>query len=77
VSDAYQDRLGRKMQVLTVGDRNVPVVTMGWNAERFQGRNLALRLVALGYDEVSWYRGGTEAWEVAELPETDLVVQDW
>jgi adenylate cyclase len=77
VSDAYQDRLGRKMQVLTVGDRNVPVVTMGWNAERFQGRNLALRLVALGYAEVYWYRGGTEAWEVAELPETDLVVQDW
>ena len=65
------------MQQLTGGDRNVPVVTMGWNAERFQGRNLALRLAALGYTEVYWYRGGTEAWEVAGLPETDLVMQDW
>ena len=77
VSDKYQERLGRKMQQLTRGDRNVPVVTMGWNAERFQGRNLALRLVALGYTEVYWYRGGTEAWEVAGLPETELALQDW
>ncbi len=52
----------------------MPVVAMGWNAERYQGRNLALRLVALGYTEVYWYRGGREAWEVAGLPETELVV---
>ena len=43
----------------------MPIVTMGFNAERFQGRNLALRLVALGYTNVYWYRGGREAWEVA------------
>jgi TolB-like protein/DNA-binding winged helix-turn-helix (wHTH) protein/tetratricopeptide (TPR) repeat protein len=77
VFDGFQDRLGRKMQQLTQGDRKVPVVTMGWNAERFQGRNLALRLVALGYTDVYWYRGGREAWEVAGLPETQLDVQDW
>ena len=77
LSDEFQDRLSRKMQQLTGGDRNMPVVTLGWNAERFQGRNLALRLVALGYTEVHWYRGGTEAWEVAGLPEAELVVQDW
>ena len=64
MSDEYQERLGRKMQQLTGGDRSVPVVAMGWNAERFQGRNLALRLVALGYTDVYWYRGGREAWEV-------------
>ena len=77
VSDKYQERLGRKMQQLTRGDRSVPVVTMGWNAERFQGRNLALRLVALGFSEVYWYCGGTEAWEVAGLPESELALQDW
>ena len=65
------------MQQLTGGDRNVPVVAMGSNAERFQGRNLALRLVALGYAEVYWYRGGREAWEVAGLPVTELMTQDW
>jgi rhodanese-related sulfurtransferase len=41
------------------------------------GRNLALRLVALGYTEVYWYRGGREAWQVAGLPDGDPVVHDW
>jgi adenylate cyclase len=76
-SDQFQDRLGRKMVQLTNRDHSVPVVTVGWNAERFQGRNLALRLVALGYTEVYWYRGGREAWEVASLPETAVDTQDW
>jgi adenylate cyclase len=76
-SDLFQARLGRKMQELTHGDRSMPVVTMAWNADRFSGRNLALRLVALGYTNVIWYRGGREAWEVADLPETEVVVQEW
>jgi TolB-like protein/DNA-binding winged helix-turn-helix (wHTH) protein len=77
VSDSVQDRLRQKMQHLTRGDPTVPVVAMGQNAESFQGRNLALRLVALGYTEVYWYRGGREAWEAAGLPQAELVTQDW
>jgi hypothetical protein len=77
VSDEFQDRLGRKLRQLTHGDQTTPVVAMGWNAERYQGRNLGLRLLALGYSEVYWYRGGREAWETAGLPETDLLMQDW
>jgi tetratricopeptide (TPR) repeat protein len=77
VTDEYQERLGKKLQQLTHGDHSMPVVTVGWNAERYQGGNLALRLVALGYNQVYWYRGGREAWEAAGLPQTDLVVQDW
>jgi adenylate cyclase len=76
-SDPFQARLDRRMQELTHGDRSMPVVTMAWNADRFSGRNLALRLVALGYTNVIWYRGGREAWEVAGLPETEVVVQEW
>jgi tetratricopeptide (TPR) repeat protein len=76
-TDEAQDRLRRKMAELTRGDPSVPVVAVGWNAERFDGRNLALRLVALGHLNVYWYRGGREAWEVAGLPETELSVQDW
>ena len=76
-SDAYQERLSRTMQRLTQGDRSKPIVTLGWNSERYQGRNLALRLVALGYTEVYWYRGGREAWSSANHPETQLVMQDW
>jgi rhodanese-related sulfurtransferase len=50
---------------------------MSRNAERFQGRNLALRLTALGYTEVYWYRGGRESWAVAGLPESEVALQDW
>ena len=63
-TDEIQDRLRRKLHDLTNGDLNKPIVAMGWNAERFDGRNLALRLVALGYTQVHWYRGGREAWEI-------------
>jgi adenylate cyclase len=50
---------------------------LGWNSERFDGRNLALRLVAMGYTNVYRYRGGREAWEVNGLPETGLTATSW
>jgi adenylate cyclase len=77
VLDEFQHRLRNKMLELTGGRRNLPVVAVGWNAERFQGRNLAQRLVALGYTAVSWYRGGREAWEVAGHPQDGLIMQEW
>ena len=76
-TDEAQDRLRSKVNGLTAGDFNQPIVAVGWNSERFNGRNLALRLVALGYTRVYWYRGGREAWEVAGLPETELDLQEW
>jgi adenylate cyclase len=77
LSDKAQDQLRPTMQELTKGDLSSAIVAVGWNSERFDGRNLALRLVALGYTHVYWYRGGREAWEVKGLPETDLVERDW
>jgi len=56
---------------------NAAQKTLARNAERYQSRNLALRLAALDYTEVYWYRGGREAWEVAGLPEANLAPQDW
>jgi adenylate cyclase len=76
-TDTAQDHLRDKMRELTAGDLDRPIVAVGWNSERFDGRNLALRLVALGYRQVYWYRGGREAWEVNGLPETALDVQQW
>ena len=76
-ADAAQARLGKKLCELTAGDFAKPIVAVGFNSERFDGYNLALRLVALGYTKVDWYRGGREAWEVASLTETELVMQDW
>jgi adenylate cyclase len=75
--DEHQHRLGPKMEQLTGGDRTAPVVTVAWNAERYQGRNLALRLVALGHSDVYWYRGGREAWMAAGLPTAEATPQDW
>jgi adenylate cyclase len=71
------ERFGRKLHKMTEGNLSAPIVAMGWNSERLDGRNLALRMVALGYTQVCWYRGGREAWEVAGLPEADLAQQDW
>ena len=76
-ADEAQDRLRRKMAELTGGNLDQPIVVVDWNSERFGGRNLALRLAALGYAQVYWYRGGREAWEVAELPEAELALQEW
>jgi TolB-like protein/class 3 adenylate cyclase/Flp pilus assembly protein TadD len=76
-SDGIQDRLRKKMQALTRGDLSTPIVAVGWSSERFDGYNLTLRLVALGYTNAYWYRGGREAWEVNGLPETKIDVQDW
>jgi TolB-like protein/class 3 adenylate cyclase len=77
VDDEYQDRIRNKIDHLAGGDLNRPIVSLAWNAERYQSRNLALRLAALGYIEVYWYRGGREAWEVAGLPQTTLIMEEW
>ncbi len=77
VSDLAQDHLRPIARDLTHGNLGAPVVAIGWNSESFGGRNLALRLVALGYTNVYWYRGGREAWEVRQLSETELAATDW
>jgi rhodanese-related sulfurtransferase len=76
-ADAAQDHLRHKIGTLTGGNPDRPIVVVGFNSELFDGRNLALRLVALGYANVYWYRGGREAWEVAGLPETEVDIQEW
>jgi len=77
LTDEYQERLGRKIRQLTGGDRTTPIVTVGWNAERHQSRNLALRLVALGHTNVLWYRGGRGAWLAAGMASANAVLVDW
>jgi TolB-like protein len=76
-SEARQTRFRLKIQDLTSGDLSAPIVVFGMNSEGFAGCNLALRLVALGYNRVYWYRGGLEAWQVNGLPEGYLELQDW
>jgi len=77
LDDDKQERLRRKVQALAEGDLARPIVALGWNAERWGSRNLALRLVALGYTRVYWYRGGKEVWEALSLPETEVGKTEW
>ena len=53
-------------------DRTRRLITMSWSMGFWEARNIAIELVALGYPNVSWYRGGLEAWDVAGLPVTQL-----
>jgi hypothetical protein len=55
----------------------MPIVVFSINSERFAGYNLALRLVALGYTNVYWYRGGLEAWRAHQLPDAELKLHNW
>jgi adenylate cyclase len=73
--DVWQARLRRMMQELTGGDLDRPIVTFAANINRCHARNLALRLIALGYKQVYWYRGGWEAWTAHDLPTVPVAPQ--
>lgn len=60
--------LRARLDRLTRGNPAQPFVTKAWNAASDKGRDLGLGLLALGYRNVIWCRGGTEAWLPAKLP---------
>jgi adenylate cyclase len=72
LDDAKRQALKVLVDRLLHGDRTRRVITYSWDAASWDARNLAIELGALGYPNVSWYRGGLEAWDVAGLPETRL-----
>jgi adenylate cyclase len=63
------------------GNQPRRLVTASWNAERWHARNLAMELATLGYTNVSWYRGGLEAWDLAGLSvknlNTSMIDRSW
>jgi 3-mercaptopyruvate sulfurtransferase SseA len=70
--DQWQADLKRLMQELSGGDLHRPIIVFSVNINRWIGRNLALRIIALGYTDVAWYRGGWEAWEASGQPRGPL-----
>jgi tetratricopeptide (TPR) repeat protein len=72
LDDAKRQALKVLVDRLLHGNQTRRVITYSWNAVFWDARNLAIELVALGYPNVSWYRGGLEAWDVAGLPVTSL-----
>jgi adenylate cyclase len=75
LTDEWQTALGKLVGEATNGDKQRSIVTFAHSINRWHSRNLALRLIALGYTNVYWYRGGWEAWDAHDLPKAPLVVQ--
>lgn len=75
LTDEWQAALEKLASIATNGDKQRPIVTFAWCVNRWPSRNLALRLIALGYTNVYWYRGGWEAWDAHDLPKAPLAGQ--
>ena len=61
-------RLTAILDGLTEGDRTRTLVFFCLSAECWLSYNATLRASALGWPDVRWYRGGTQAWRKAKLP---------
>jgi DNA-binding winged helix-turn-helix (wHTH) protein/TolB-like protein len=72
LDDAKRQAVKALVDRLLHGDRTRRVIIFSWNPVFWDARNLAIELVSLGYPNVSWYRGGLEAWDVAGLPLASL-----
>jgi adenylate cyclase len=75
LSDEWQTALGKLVGQATQGNKQRAIVVFSYSINRWHSYNLALRLVALGYTNVYWYRGGWEAWDAHDLPKAPLDVQ--
>lgn len=56
-------------------DKSQPIVFYGHSREDWRAVNAALRARRLGYERVSWYRGGLESWKAAMLPTAPSVLR--
>jgi adenylate cyclase len=75
LNDEWQTALGNLVGEATNGDKKHPIVVFSYSINHWHARNLAVRLIALGYTNVYWYRGGWEAWDSHDLPKAPLAVQ--
>jgi rhodanese-related sulfurtransferase len=70
--DGFTDAalLQRLREVMTtlVPDKSTPLVVYCDGPECWDSYNAVLRLSALGYEKLYWYRGGLPAWREAGLP---------
>ncbi len=75
---AIDANLAKAMAVLAPG-KDTPVVSYCLSWECWLSWNAAMRLAAMGYTQVYWYRGGMESWKAARLPviETPITAQLW
>ena len=66
--DDIQTQLASTLGNITGDDVARPIVVYCVDANCWLSYNAALRLHALGYENLYWYRGGIAAWKAANLP---------
>ena len=66
--DVSQAALSVVLKRFTGGDLSYPVVVFCTSSECWESYNAALRVAALGYRDIRWYRGGLTAWNAAHQP---------
>ena len=57
-----QGRFAQTLEKLSGGDKNRPLVFLCFSSQCWESYNAALRAMEAGYQDVIWYRGGTNAW---------------
>ena len=66
--DNVQTYLASTLGTITDDDVARPIVVYCLDANCWLSYNAALRLHALGHENLYWYRGGIAAWKAASLP---------
>ncbi|MEE9427234.1 MAG: rhodanese-like domain-containing protein [Paracoccaceae bacterium] len=65
LSDRTQQRAVQWLSQITNGQKDMPIVVFCSNPQCWLSYNGSLRVVAAGYNNVYWYRGGLQAWQMA------------
>jgi PQQ-dependent catabolism-associated CXXCW motif protein len=74
IDDDVQAWLDYHLARLTNRDKSFPLVFFCASRMCWMAHNATLRALDLGYTNVSWYRGGRDAWQAAGLPMTPVAL---
>lgn len=77
VTDPIQAKFALRLAKLTAGDKAKPIVLFCKSKTCWLSHNAAVRAVTLGYSNVSWYRGGRDAWRAAGLTMDPVAPSDF
>jgi rhodanese-related sulfurtransferase len=72
--EALEKRISALLKLL-IPDMNSPVIFFCTGRDSWLSVNASLRARKLGYTNVSWYRGGLQAWQQAQLPTARSIAQ--
>ena len=66
-NDRLQQQAAQWLGQITGGQRELPIVVFCSDPNCWLSYNATLRVVAAGFTNVYWYRGGLQAWQMAGL----------